>query len=386
MQLTRQLPWESPDSFQEKPEGEHEYGYLGKDGKLYGCETRGELIKRCSETSLLGNAPVRLVWTPETPRLVAPEEVPFLFEAIKQRERDAAQTNIVWSTLFLLLFSPLLLLADSVRTLQLLLLFYLLPFAVALAASIRAFGKARRLTAEGVAGQASASRYAAWLRRHKLTYTRWLMGALVMVMVVELFDQQTAIEAAGLIKSAVRRGEVWRLLTCSTLHANFQHLWFNLLALHGLGRLVEAHANRWHLALVFLFAVLSGSLFSLVLLPDTTSVGASGGLMGLIGFLAVVGYRRRAFLPPSFLKLILLDIALVGAVGLLGFAVIDNAAHLGGLVSGALAGLLLVRGDTPSVNLIPDKFTAYAGNVAMVSLLATAAASTLLILSRRAAG
>jgi membrane associated rhomboid family serine protease len=72
-------------------------------------------------------------------------------------------------------------------------------------------------------------------------------------------------------------------------------------------------------------------------------VGASGGLMGLVGFLAVLGYRRKEILPSGFFKSILISICFMGVIGLVGFAVIDNAAHLGGLVAGVVFGLVLIK-------------------------------------------
>jgi membrane associated rhomboid family serine protease len=65
---------------------------------------------------------------------------------------------------------------------------------------------------------------------------------------------------------------------------------------------MEFVASRYHLCLIFLLSALCGSFFSLFLLPNTTSAGASGGLMGLVGFLAMMGYRRKEKLPRGFFK------------------------------------------------------------------------------------
>jgi membrane associated rhomboid family serine protease len=145
------------------------------------------------------------------------------------------------------------------------------------------------------------------------------------------------------VKGATRQGEWWRLLTCATLHVNFIHIWMNGQALLGLGRLMESVASRYHLCLIFLLSALCGSFFSLLLLLNTTSAGASGGLTGLIGFLAVLGYRRKEELPKGFFKPMAISICFMGVIGLIGFAIIDNAAHLGGLVAGALCGVAMIK-------------------------------------------
>jgi membrane associated rhomboid family serine protease len=96
---------------------------------------------------------------------------------------------------------------------------------------------------------------------------------------------------------------------------------------------------------VLLVAMLSGSLFSLVALPETTSVGASGGLMGLLGLLVVAGFRAPRALPPQFGRGMVHGVVWVAATGLTAYAFIDNAAHAGGLLAGVGLGFALVPRD-----------------------------------------
>ena len=62
----------------------------------------------------------------------------------------------------------------------------------------------------------------------------------------------------------------------ATLHANFMHIWMNGQALIGLGRMIESLTYRAYLTIVFLPSAVCGSIFSLLLMPNSTSVGASG--------------------------------------------------------------------------------------------------------------
>lgn len=165
--------------------------------------------------------------------------------------------------------------------------------------------------------------------------------------VESLFDvgEQSA-ETAGLVKPLVWKGEYWRLLTAATLHGIFPlHLYFNAQALYGFGGLVESLSNRAHLAAVFLLAILGGGLLSLFFMPEVISIGASGGVMGLIGYSAIYGYRRKRQLPPDFLKSMLVNVGFIAAFGIFAYQIVDNFAHLGGLITGASYGFVQIPND-----------------------------------------
>lgn len=215
---------------------------------------------------------------------------------------------------------------------------------VGLAVGVWEFYKAGRITAEDLDEYNKAQEFAKSIEKTPIFYTKAVLACLIVVAVLQLIEgDEESIQSAGLVKSAVWEGEAWRLLTCATLHVNFVHIWMNGQALLGLGRLTEALTDSAYLAIVFLPSAVCGSVFSLLLMPQSTSVGASGGLMGLVGFLAVLGYRRKEILPPGFFKSILLNICLIGVIGLVGFAIIDNAAHLGGLLAGVACGVAFIR-------------------------------------------
>lgn len=152
----------------------------------------------------------------------------------------------------------------------------------------------------------------------------------------------SAIPRAALVKPAVWDGEVWRMLTGPMMHGGFYHLWMNLSALVALGRFVEAHGTRTHLAAVFLCSVLGGSAMSVMLTPRT-SVGASGGVMGLVGFLWMMARLRPGEFPDDFGQRMRYVVGATAVLGLVGFEFIDNGAHLGGLLTGAGMGWLLLR-------------------------------------------
>jgi rhomboid protease GluP len=142
------------------------------------------------------------------------------------------------------------------------------------------------------------------------------------------------------------RGEYWRLLTYGTLHGGILHIFFNGQALLGFGGLIEYLSNRAHLLIVFVSAIVCGGLCSLLLMPDALpSLGASGGIMGLIGYLAIYGFRRKRQLPPDFLKNMLINVGFIAAFGLIAYQIIDNFAHLGGFLMGAIYGFVQIPRD-----------------------------------------
>jgi membrane associated rhomboid family serine protease len=67
--------------------------------------------------------------------------------------------------------------------------------------------------------------------------------------------------------------------------------------------------------------------------------------MGLIGYLAVYGFRRKRQLPPDFLKSMLINIGFIAAFGLIAYQIIDNFAHLGGFLAGAAYGFVQIPRD-----------------------------------------
>ena len=133
----------------------------------------------------------------------------------------------------------------------------------------------------------------------------------------------------------VKMGEYYRLLTAAFLHANIAHLIFNMYALWIIGMQLESFIGKWRYLVVYLFSAISGSLLSVIVTPNAVSVGASGAIFGLLGALLYFGYHYRVYLG-TVIKSQIIPLIVINL--LLGFMVpgIDNAAHIGGLIGGAL--------------------------------------------------
>jgi rhomboid protease GluP len=150
-------------------------------------------------------------------------------------------------------------------------------------------------------------------------------------------------KAGSLRTSLVDDGEFWRLWASIFLHAGLLHLVLNMLNLYCLGILVEKIYGRVRFVLVYGLSGLTGSFVTWSFGTERT-VGASGAIFGLIGMLLIFGWKYRSKLQGSNGRFLRRQLAFWSVVTLcLGFVLpmIDNAAHIGGLITGIVLGILL---------------------------------------------
>ena len=149
----------------------------------------------------------------------------------------------------------------------------------------------------------------------------------------------------ALNKEAVEAGQYWRLLTVTLVHGGLLHLLFNMYALYIVGPFVEALYGRLFFVIAYVLSALAGSVASYLFLPGV-SVGASGAIFGLFGLLFVSTYIHKPALGRQARALtgqigMLIAINLFIGFGIGGFAAIDNAAHVGGLLAGSWVGFVV---------------------------------------------
>ena len=146
---------------------------------------------------------------------------------------------------------------------------------------------------------------------------------------------------------ATKDGQWWRLGTAMFLHFGLVHLGMNMWALWDGGRLVERLYGSLRFAGIFLASGLTGNLLSLIVAADrAVSGGASGAIFGIYGALLVWLWRERRTVHPTEFRWLFGGAALFSAATIgLGLLIpgIDNAAHIGGLVTGALLGAAAAR-------------------------------------------
>jgi rhomboid protease GluP len=149
--------------------------------------------------------------------------------------------------------------------------------------------------------------------------------------------------------------EPWRLVTCAFLHASWWHLVLNMLALRWLGLICETQLGPLKLAvLYFSCAIGSGIASAFVYSSCVLSMGASGAIMGLGGFIVALGYQRKSLLKSIISRQYVrgtADMIIVFALSgllvphLVSGIQVDNAAHFGGLISGILGANILLQGS-----------------------------------------
>ncbi|MGL1957131.1 MAG: rhomboid family intramembrane serine protease [Colwellia sp.] len=143
----------------------------------------------------------------------------------------------------------------------------------------------------------------------------------------------------------VSQGQWDRLFTSNFLHIGLLHLYFNMMAFFVFGNVLEKLMGRKNLLLVFLFACLGGAIASCYADRSLVSVGASGGIFGLMGSLLFINLKMGFRLPAGFnlgKQSWLIMLCLNGGLPFL-IPQIDWVAHLGGFVVGVVITWILLR-------------------------------------------
>lgn len=153
------------------------------------------------------------------------------------------------------------------------------------------------------------------------------------------FQIDFALIGEGLTRTGpvgVAEGEWYRLITGGFLHANLLHIGFNMFALWILGRQLEPALGRVAFAALYFASLLAGSLGVMIADPEALTVGASGAVFGLFGYAVVAQYARGINPMDTGLG----GIILINLVFTFAVPGISIGGHLGGLVGGAVVGLL----------------------------------------------
>ncbi len=185
-------------------------------------------------------------------------------------------------------------------------------------------------------------------------------------------DSESLINWGANFRPSTLDGQPWRLFTSCFLHIGIIHLVMNMYALTYVGILLEPLLGRTRFLSAYMLCGLAGSALSLFWHPYTISAGASGAIFGMYGvFLAMLTTSlieksaRQTFLTTT---LVFVGFNLIN--GLRGG--IDNAAHLGGLLSGLVIGYSFYPGL-----IKPEKLNLKYGSIAVMTLLIACSSYTL---------
>lgn len=361
---------------------ESEYGYVDSHAHP---STRHELVQRMAE-----GRPTPFVWTPETDGVVPYWAVPYLFDAYRAHGmRHSRKVALAWGGIGAALVAWAVASEGKFDFLNAFVLVGIMALMVGFYSFLE-LGRFRRLTPDKLTLKVREQATRPPPRRGPAVYTQVVAGAITLVMAAQALTcivlahkpppimlgasaMIPSIEAAGMVRAIILQGhQIWRLLSAEYLHDGLLHYGMNLMAFLALGKMIEAFSHRAYVPLVFLVAALGASAASCFITKPELSVGASGGILGMFGFLAVMARQRREMMPPGFGKAILIDISVIAAFGIVGAGHVDNGAHAGGFVTGAFLGWLMIPRGGRTAYWEPSPPIRVLGDVAMAILLAGA--------------
>jgi membrane associated rhomboid family serine protease len=384
--------WAREEAFPLKP-GTAPYGTVDGKGKAESFESLHDL------KSHLGSGKGRLawIWVPEHDRLLAPEEVPEMAGVLKKRrlifaaeDKAGARKTLPFTGIFLAYAAysawkgakPLGF--EGFQFLVIVTFAFLYFTARPWWESLKGKKAAGSLDRESLSGEIPEARFDLWMDSQKTFLTVILIGLVGLVGLTQFFTPGQGIAEAGLDKARYALGERWRIFTAAFMHGNVIHFALNASALWYLARRVEIVARWPHLATVFFLSIMGAGWATVSWMPGQTSVGVSGVVCGLLGFLLVFETLHPPLVPRSARRRLLGILVSLVVIGALGFQFIDNAAHFGGLVTGAVyAGLVFPKSSSlhRPVILKRDVFVG-GGAMALVALSAIGAVVVMMMNSK----
>jgi rhomboid protease GluP len=139
-------------------------------------------------------------------------------------------------------------------------------------------------------------------------------------------------------------GQWWRLFTACFLHFGIIHIGFNMWVLYQIGLFTEPLFGPFLYLALYLLAGICGNFISLIVHPMGVGAGASGAIFGVYGGLLAFLLRYRGVVNPAASKAVTRSVLIFLAYNLfygLADRSTDLTAHIGGLATGFLAGLIL---------------------------------------------
>ena len=148
------------------------------------------------------------------------------------------------------------------------------------------------------------------------------------------------------VPKVTEEGEVYRLFTSMFLHFGFRHLMNNMLILVLAGWNLEIEVGKIRFLLIYILSGVGGNILSAwweaVTADYAISAGASGAVFGMIGALVYVAIRSHGRIGEISGRGLIFMIIISLYYGFTSGGV-DNMAHIGGLLTGFLSGILLYR-------------------------------------------
>ena len=137
----------------------------------------------------------------------------------------------------------------------------------------------------------------------------------------------------------------WRLISPILIHFSFAHLAFNCLWLYILGEKIERVDSKTVFIMIVIISSICSNFFQYYWTNSSLFGGFSGVIYGLLGFCMILEMESknvRYELPPALyvFMIVWLLLGFFNILDMFGFGKVANFAHLGGLVSGMMFGMI----------------------------------------------
>ena len=169
--------------------------------------------------------------------------------------------------------------------------------------------------------------------------------------VTDAFNNEVLLRQLGaIVPGLLERGEYWRLVAAMFLHGGWLHWFLNSWALYQLGTLYETLFGSARFAMIYFVSGIIASMASSIRMKEGLGVGASGAIFGILGaFIFSIRrsplYRNQPWTKSLISQLLFWIVVNIG-IGA-SFKFIDNTAHVAGLITGLVLGLIPHRVPPP---------------------------------------
>jgi membrane associated rhomboid family serine protease len=138
----------------------------------------------------------------------------------------------------------------------------------------------------------------------------------------------------------VSHGEWYRVFTSSIVHYGAFHLFFNMLVLWMVGKVLEPGAGAMRFSIIYVVSVIGGAVGALWLSPTALTGGASGGVFGVAAAATLVLWRQGVrFWDTGFGPLLAVNLFLNVTI----MSNVSIGGHIGGLLAGAAAAEIMMQ-------------------------------------------
>ncbi|MCE5220805.1 MAG: rhomboid family intramembrane serine protease [Clostridium sp.] len=160
--------------------------------------------------------------------------------------------------------------------------------------------------------------------------------------ILNVINNSVLISFGAKYNTLIEQGEVWRLLTSAFLHSNLVHIACNMYSLYIIGPQIQQIYGTKKYLIIYIISCITSSSLSYFMSPNSISVGASGGIFGLMGALLAFAIIEKHKIQKKYLSSLMQIIVINLFIGL-SIKNIDNFGHIGGLIGGIFVGYIIYR-------------------------------------------